>query len=76
MVAKPRLLKDTGEELSIPPVTLEEEKSKSDNTEVTIGINLPFQGVTPGKYSLIIETTEATSSKTAVVKTDVEFLKN
>jgi hypothetical protein len=76
MAAKARLLRDTGEELSIAPVTLEGDQPQSDRTEATVGFNLTFRGMTPGKYKLVIDLTDAASSQTAKVQTDVEFVKN
>jgi hypothetical protein len=75
-VAKARLLRDSGEELSVPPISLEQNLSQSGDTEATIGLNLPFQGVAPGKYRLAIEVTEAASSRITMVQTDLEFTKD
>jgi hypothetical protein len=76
IVATAKLVKDTGEELSLLPFTLEENVPQAYNTEATLGFRMTFQGVSPGKYTLIIETTDAASSHNAVVQTDVEFVEN
>jgi VWFA-related protein len=72
-VAKAKLLRDGGEELSLPPISLERNLSQTGNSEVTIALNLPFQGVAPGKYRLVVEITEAESSRSTSVQTDLEF---
>ncbi len=76
--AKIRFLRDTGEEVaSLPTLILEQDLSQSDNSEATIGFSLPLQGIViPGKYQLVIETTEASSSRTARVQADLELTKN
>jgi len=72
-VANAKLLRDGGEALSLPPISLEQNLSRTGNAEATVALNLPFQGIMPGKYRLVIEITEAESSRTASVQTDIEF---
>jgi VWFA-related protein len=72
-VAKAKLLRESGEEISLPPVSIEKELSPSDHAQVTIALNLPFRDVRPGKYKLTIEVIEAGSSRTAVAQADIEF---
>jgi hypothetical protein len=74
--AKTRLLDEAGKELSLPPFSLEDNSPQPDSTEATIGLNLRFKDVTPGKYRLIIEITEAKSSQTATLQTDLELVKD
>ncbi len=75
-VAKAKLLDDAGNEVSLPPFSLEQDPLQSDSNEATIGLTLKFQDLMPGKYKLIIETTELPSSQTATVQTDLELLKS
>jgi hypothetical protein len=73
--AKAKLIRDSGEELVLPPIPVDAGSSKTGNSEVTIGINLPFQNTKPGKYRLQIEISEAASSQSATVQTDLELVK-
>jgi VWFA-related protein len=72
-VANARLVKDNGESLSLPAGTLEQNLSQSGSAGATFGLNLALQGVTSGKYALIIEITESATSRKTTVQTDLEF---
>jgi len=74
-IAKAKLLDEAGNEVSLPTFSLKQDPLQSGSNEATIGLTLKFQDVTPGKYKLIIETTELPSSQTATVQTDLELLK-
>ena len=71
---KATLLDSAGNEVSLPTFSLEQDPLQSGSNEATIGLTLKFKDVTPGKYRLIIETTELPSSQTAAVQTDLELL--
>lgn len=75
-IVKARLLDEAGKESALPPISLEGKPSQSRGTEAIIACTLRFKDVEPGKYRLIIETTELQSSLTASVQTDLELTKN
>ena len=73
-VANARLLDEAGNEVSLPPFALQQDPLQTGSNEATIGLTLKFQDVKPGKYKLIIETTELASSEKATAQTDIELL--
>jgi hypothetical protein len=73
--AKVRLLGETGKEYALGPISLKKVMSPVGDTEAAVVLSLSFQDVLPGKYRLIIETSEAASLKTATLQTDVEFIR-
>jgi hypothetical protein len=73
LVAKVRLLGETGETQEFPPFPLDQSVSVASKTEVSIGVKLPFDRVAPGKYKMVIETLEATSNQSVTVQTDLQF---
>ncbi len=72
-VAIARLLKDGKEVLSLPQIPLEQSPSQFGATGAAFGLNLPFRGVVPAKYTLVIEIAEAATSRRTTVQTDLEF---
>ena len=74
-IARARLLDSAGNEVSLPPFSLEKDPLQSGDGEATIGLTLKFRDAMPGKYKLIIETTDLESSRTAIIQTDLELLK-
>jgi VWFA-related protein len=75
-VATARLLRETGENLVTPVIPLDENISKKGNSEATIGITLPFKGIAPGKYKLVVETSDPDSHQAVTVQTEFEFVKS
>ena len=73
--AKARLLDETGKEYALGPISLKKTMSVVGDAEAAVVLSLSFQDVPPGKYRLIIETSEAASLKTATLQTDLEFIK-
>ncbi len=73
--AKARLLDETGKEYVLGPISLKETMSVVGDAEAAVVLRLSFQDVPPGKYRLIIETSEAASLKTATLQIDLEFIK-
>jgi hypothetical protein len=65
-----------GEELTLAPFSLEGRISQASNSEATVGVELPFRDVAPGKYKLLIEISETANSQSTTAQTDVEFAKN
>ncbi len=74
LMGKAKLISDKGQELSMPWVPLDENVSRTANSEASIGINLTFQDTIPGSYTLAIEVSEADALPVAIVQTDVEIL--
>ena len=57
------------------PISLKKAMSPVGDAEAVVVLSLSFQDVPPGKYRLILETSETASSKTATLQTDLEFIK-
>jgi VWFA-related protein len=74
LVAKPKLVNDRGAEWSIGPLSLKKSVAPTGIGEAVVGLSLPFQGIAPGKYRLLIEVMEGNSTNASVVSTDVEFI--
>ena len=75
LVAKAKLLGEKGEEFSVPDaISLDADTMSRTGDEAVVGLNLPFKGVTPGKYKLVIETSDTGSSQTVKAQTDIEFV--
>jgi VWFA-related protein len=73
LIAKPRLLNEKGEYFALAPVPLKNLIVPAGNQQGVVLFNLPFQGVSPGKYTLMIEVADAVSAATATLQTDVEL---
>ena len=76
LVARARLAGENGEQLVLPPVSLEGSISQTGNSEATVGIDLPFRNEAPGKYKLLIDISEGDATRATTAWTDVEFIKN
>ncbi len=74
--ARAKLLGANGEELMLAPFPLEGRISQAGNSEATVGVELHFRDVAPGKYKLLIEVSETGTSLSTTAQTDVEFAKN
>jgi VWFA-related protein len=72
-VANARLVKDNSEVLSLSPAAFERNLSLSGSAGATFGLNLALQGVTSGKYALIIEITESATSRKTTLQTNLEL---
>jgi VWFA-related protein len=72
-VAKAMLRAENGKEIALAPISLKKFMSPTGNGDAAVAIRLPFQNVPPGKYRLIIETSDAASSQTATLQTDLAF---
>jgi VWFA-related protein len=73
--AKVRLLGETGKEYALDPISLKSALSAVGDMEAAVVLSLSFQDVQPGKYRLLIETSETASLKTVTLQTDLEFIK-
>ena len=56
--AKARLLGETGKEYVLDPISLKKAVSAAGDGEAAVVLNLSFHDVQPGKYRLIIETSD------------------
>jgi VWFA-related protein len=74
MEAKIRLLSESGKEYALGSISLKKAMFPVGDAEAAVALNPSFQDVQPGKYRLIIETSEAGSLKTATLQTDLEFI--
>jgi VWFA-related protein len=73
LIAKPKLINEKGVEWIIHPLSLKKSVAPTGTGEAAVGLSLPFQGMAPGQYRLVIEVMEGNSTKASVVSTDVEF---
>jgi VWFA-related protein len=76
LMAKARLLGEQGEVLTLPPIPLDENISRTGRTEALVGITLPFKQELPGKYALALEISELVSDQVLNFHTNIEFFKN
>jgi VWFA-related protein len=75
LISKAKLLGEKGEAFSLPDaISLDRDTMSRMGDEAVVGLNLPFKGVPSGKYTLVIEISEAGSSRSAKAQTDVEFM--
>lgn len=68
-----RMTDEKGETRSLPPIPLDQNLIPVGPAEAMIGMNLVFDNMGPGKYTLTIETTEAATKQSVSVVTDVRF---
>jgi hypothetical protein len=73
LTAKARLVGEKGKEIALPPLALNNNLSLVNKSEAAIGFSMTFPDVEPGKYSLVIETTDNASSQIATARADIEF---
>jgi hypothetical protein len=73
LTARARLLDENGKEYALGPISLKKAVSPLGNGEAAVALTLSFQEVPPGKYQLIIETTDPAAAETATARTDLEF---
>jgi VWFA-related protein len=74
LIAKPKLLNEKGETIFLEPILLNIIISPAAGGEGGIVLSLPFRGVTPGKYKLVIEVADVVSAEAATLQTDIEFV--
>lgn len=68
-----RTIDEKGKEYSLDPIPLKNAMSAEGNAEAAVALSLPFKDLPPGKYRLIVETSEAASAETATLETDLEL---
>lgn len=73
LVANVKLMHESGNLFSKPPIALDNDLVAWDGDEAIVGLNLPFEDVIPGKYRPVIETSEPGSSQSATVQTELEL---
>jgi mRNA-degrading endonuclease RelE of RelBE toxin-antitoxin system len=76
LMVKAKLLRDNGEEESLPWLSLGQNVYRTGNMEAAVGINLTFGNIQPGKYKLVVETSEPDKTASTIVQTDVEIVGN
>jgi hypothetical protein len=54
LVAKPKLVNAKGVAWTLNPLSLKKSIAPSGTGEAVVGLSLPFQGIVPGKYRLVI----------------------
>ena len=72
LTAKIRIIDEKGKEYSLGSIPLKNMMTVSGNAEAAVALNLPLKDVPPGKYRLVIETSDAT--QTATLETDLELI--
>jgi VWFA-related protein len=73
LTAKARIVDEKGKEYSLDPIPLKKTMSLAGASEVAVALSLSFNNAPPGKYRLIVETTELTSAETVTLDTDLEL---
>jgi hypothetical protein len=77
LVSKAKLISEKGEEISIPDaIPLDADTMFRMGNEAVVGLRLPFAGVRPGKYKLVIEIAETGASQSLTAQSDLEFTPN
>ena len=74
LVANVALVGEKGEKFALSPIRLKELLTPVAPSEAVVAMRLPFQNMPPGKYRLVIETSDPGSSQTAVLQTDLEVV--
>jgi VWFA-related protein len=72
-VARAKLIDEKGEGSALTPISLQKAMVPSGTGEAVVGLSLPFKGVPEGRYRLVLDISDAVSSQTAVLQTDIEF---
>jgi hypothetical protein len=75
LVARARLVSEAGEEMMLPPIPLDRSISQTGDSEATVGIDLPFRNMEPGKYRLLVEISGAPFPQSATAQRDLELVK-
>ena len=73
LVAHVQVANEKGESQSLPPIPLDDHLFPTGNTEGVIGISLPFSDAVPGKYRVVITTTEGVSNRSFSLETGMQF---
>jgi VWFA-related protein len=75
LVSKVKLISEKGVDFPLPgSIPLDANTMSRMGDEAVVGLSLTFKAVTPGKYKLAIETSEAGASQSAKAQTDIEFI--
>jgi hypothetical protein len=74
LTAKARLVDEEEKEYALGPISLKDAVSSLGNGEAVVALSLSFSDALPGKYRLIIETTESSVAETAIARMDLEFM--
>lgn len=72
-VARIHLVGENGKNQDLPPISLSQDLTEKGKNDAMIGINLPFENVTPGRYRLSIDTLETVSNQLVTVQTYLQF---
>jgi VWFA-related protein len=75
LVANPKLVNEKGEALDLSPVLLKKVIAPVADGQGVVYFSLPVKDVAPGKYHLILKIANTTSTETATLQTDIEFVK-
>jgi hypothetical protein len=73
LVANPKLLNEKGDAIVLDPISLKKIISPVAGGQGAVVLNLPFQGVAPGKYKLMVEVVDAISAEATTLQTDLEL---
>jgi VWFA-related protein len=73
LMAQVQLLGEKGEKYVLPPIPLAGHLFSTRRGEASIALNLPFEKVVPGKYMLVVKTSEPSSNESITLQTDLQF---
>jgi VWFA-related protein len=71
--ARPKLINEKGDAISLDSILLKKIISPATAGQGVVALNLPFRGAAPGKYKLVLEVSDAASTETATLQTDLEL---
>jgi VWFA-related protein len=73
LIAKPRLRNEKGESFALAPIPLKSLIVPAGNNQGIVLLTLPFHGIEPGRYKLMIEVADAVSASNTTLQTDLEL---
>ena len=73
LMAQVQLTGENGASQTFPPIPLDEHLYSTGGTEGVIGINVPLGNMAPGKYRLVVTTTEGVSNRSFSLQTELEL---
>jgi VWFA-related protein len=74
VTAKAKLVDEKGKEYASGLIPVKQAMVPFGKSEAVVAMSLSFQNVPPGKYRLILETSEMSSAQYASLQTDLEFV--
>ena len=74
--ANAKLVGENGQEIVLANLPLDQNLSRVGEGEAAVAMTLPFHNPLPGRFKLIVETSDSVTEKKATARTEVEFYQN